>query len=123
MATILLIDDDPRLRGMVRKALEGAGHEVREARNGREGVQAYEESPADVVLCDLFMPEQDGLWTIQELRRRNPQVKIVAMSGGSSLVPGNFLKLASLLGAARTLEKPFGIAEMLQTITDSLNDG
>ena len=56
MARILLIDDNAALRNLLRLQLEAAGHEVLEAADGGEGIRLYRRQPADLVLCDLFMP-------------------------------------------------------------------
>ena len=56
MATILVIDDQDAVRTLLRTVLEGAGHEVTEAPNGRLGPAAYRERPADLVITDILMP-------------------------------------------------------------------
>jgi CheY-like chemotaxis protein len=61
MASIMVIDDDIQVRTFVRKVLEGEGYEVREAGNGAEGVKAFRQRPADLILCDIFMPEKRRL--------------------------------------------------------------
>jgi CheY-like chemotaxis protein len=82
MARILIIEDDDHCRELLRLMLEPAGHAVVDACNGREGLARYRAAPTDVVVLDLFMPEQEGLETIQALRREYPTVKIIAISGG-----------------------------------------
>ena len=117
MPTLLLIDDDNQIRPFYRLALERAGYGVAEAADGLDGVRAYRKSPADVVVCDLFMPGQDGLQTIRELRRLSPEVKVVAMSAGGE----GPLAEALALGAAAALEKPFGLAELLGAVRRALS--
>jgi len=70
MATILVIEDQAPLRTLLRTVLERAGHEVREAPNGRLGLAVYREKPADVVITDILMPEMNGLDMILELTHR-----------------------------------------------------
>jgi len=82
MARILLIDDDAPVRRTLRKMLERQGYEVEEAPDGKAGLTLYQENPADLIITDLIMPEMEGIETIMELRRRFPDVKIIAMSGG-----------------------------------------
>ncbi len=106
MADILLIDDNATFRGLLRLQLEAAGHRVREAGNGDEGLRLYREGPADVVVCDLFMPGKEGLETIRELRRAG-EVRIIAVSGDGPVGSSDLLRIAEKLGAARTLSKPF----------------
>jgi CheY-like chemotaxis protein len=114
--TILLIDDDNQFRSFYSLALGRAGYEVVEAAGGLDGVRAYRESPADVVVCDLFMPGQDGLQTIRELRRLDPAAKVVAMSAGGE----GPLTEALALGAAAALQKPFGLPELLGAVGRAL---
>src|SRR5260370_40209335 len=81
---ILVVDDSAVARIALRGMLETVGFTVVEAGNGIEGLQAFRCNGADVVLCDLFMPDCDGLQMIREVRRADPAVKIIAISGGSN---------------------------------------
>jgi DNA-binding response OmpR family regulator len=120
MPKILLIDDDDAFRGMLRKALEQAGYVVDDARDGREGLRRYRVAPAELVITDLLMPEQNGLATIQALRQEDPTVKIIAISGGGRTGTMDFLPLARSFGALRTLWKPFPLAELLEAMREVL---
>ncbi len=82
MESILLINDDEALRVALWLALERAGYSVLVARDGREGLQLFRGLPPDLVITDIVMEGQEGLETIQSLRREVPGVKIIAMSGG-----------------------------------------
>jgi DNA-binding response OmpR family regulator len=113
MARILVIDDDVMLQVMLKEALTLLGHEVRQAFDGKEGARLCREAPPDLVLTDIMMPEQDGLQTIRELRRSCPEVKIIAMSGGSHVLPElDSLPFASKFGARQVLYKPFAHDEL-----------
>jgi CheY-like chemotaxis protein len=118
MARILIIDDEAELRTTLRELLEAQGYEVIEASDGREGLRHYVGAPADLVLTDLFMPGQEGMETISALRQINPQVKIIAMSGGGQTGRMDFLQIASVLGAERTLQKPFRMQTLLEAVRD-----
>jgi CheY-like chemotaxis protein len=119
MARVLVIDDHALTRSAIRAILKQAGHEVRLAADGVEGLRALGEEPADVVVCDVFMPRKEGLETIRELRRLPRPPKIVAISGGSDAVVGDFLPFARSLGADRALPKPFE-PEALRAAVDEL---
>jgi CheY-like chemotaxis protein len=119
MAHILLIDDNALLRTLLRLQLEAAGHEVLEAADGGEGVRLYRSQPVDVVLCDLFMPGKEGLETIRELRGAG-EGRIIAMSGDGPVDASDFLRMATMLGAARALNKPFDAATLLETVREVL---
>ena len=69
-ATVLIVDDEADARTLLRRALEKAGWQAREAVNGREALQALEAAPAALILLDLVMPEMDGFEFMQELRQR-----------------------------------------------------
>ncbi len=116
MSAILVIDDDPAVREVVREMLRGEGHEVSTADNGRQALEALAAEVFDLVVTDLIMPEQEGIETIAEIRRRDPDIPIVAMSGGGRLGPGDYLETARFLGADATLAKPFGRQELIATV-------
>jgi DNA-binding NtrC family response regulator len=121
MARILVIDDQPQIRDNCREALEDAGHTVRVAADGREGLRLYHREPVDLVILDLYMPEMDGLATIKELRTATPRPLIIAMSGGGAIGQAtNFLNIARALGAVRAFEKPIRLEEFLVMVADVL---
>ena len=122
MASILVVDDEPQMREMLREVLEGAGHIVREAASSEEGISEYRSQPADVVVVDLFMPTKGGLDVIQVLKKDSPEVRMIAMSGvsirGSRL---DTLAMAHEYGALRTFEKPFRAGEIVGAIEELLS--
>ena len=120
MAHILLIDDEPYVRDVLRLYLEGDGHTIIEARDGREALQHYIASTIELIITDLLMPEQDGLETIQELRRHAPQAKIIAMSGGGQSGLLDLLPIAAKLGAQQTLRKPLRRRDLLDAVQQVL---
>ena len=120
MARILVVDDDPVLRGALRVVLEAAGYVVMEAAHGDAALRVYGERGADLVLVDLFMPERDGLQVIRALRAAIPRPQIVAMSGGGRFGQIEVLGAAAAFGAARTLLKPFEPCDLLAAIRELL---
>jgi CheY-like chemotaxis protein len=123
MSTILIIDDQPELRQLLRRALEASGYEVEEAVDGQEGMKCFLRRPADLVLTDIFMPEKDGLEIIREMRQISPGVRVIAMSGGGMMGNLDILRIARSLGAHKVLAKPFGIGDLRQTVRDALEPG
>jgi CheY-like chemotaxis protein len=121
MAKILVVDDEAIVRFTLKKVLQSAGHEVVEASTGLEGVASYKQSPCDLVITDLIMPDQDGVSTIKELKRDFPNVRIIASSGGGRTGNLDYLKLADLYGADATLSKPFSAADLLKTVQNVLD--
>jgi len=114
LATILVIDDQEPIRALLRIALEGAGHEVLEASNGRLGLALYRARAADLIITDLVMPEMDGLEMMLELTRNFLNVKVIALSAG--LEGEAPLHVAKLLGARQTIQKPLDMETVLSAV-------
>ena len=115
-STILVIDDDESLRDSLRRTLRRDGYMVMEAAEGGEGLKLLKNHPVDVALVDLFMPGKEGLETIEELHRSHPGISIIAMSGGGAKGQMDVLKAAKLMGAWRTLAKPFTREELIEAV-------
>jgi len=120
MERILIIDDEQQIRSMLRLMLEREGYEVVEASDGIEGIKAYRQKPADLIITDLIMPNKDGIGMIIDLHKEYPDVKIIAMSGGGLNKPEGYLKGAKKLGAACTLTKPIDREKMLRAVKNTL---
>src|SRR5574340_104004 len=106
MSSVLIVDDEEAIRRLIRETLEQAGYHVHEASDGKEGLARYRQSPADLVIMDILMPDQDGLESILTLRREFPKARIVAITGGSDMIGIlNFLDVARMLGARRRSEE------------------
>jgi PAS domain S-box-containing protein len=111
--TVLVVDDESSIRSFLRKILTGVGYRVLEAKNGREAVLQIETSEVDMMITDLAMPEQEGIETINLLRRQRPRLKIIAISGRFG---ADLLHTAELLGADATLAKPIQPKTLLDTV-------
>jgi DNA-binding NtrC family response regulator len=118
MARILVIDDEPAVRSALQKALKSAGHEVVLAADGREGLASQLTSPADLVITDIFMPNQEGLATLIELKKTCPETAVIVMSGKPA--GPMMLSIAHTLGATKILQKPFGLDEFLEAVNQTL---
>ena len=114
MVHILLIEDTEAVRGLFRAILEQAGYVVREASTGAEGIRLFRDSPSDVVITDMYMPDGDGFEVMSALRREIPAPKIIGISGGSS--KGEILSAAKLMGADLVLPKPVTMDELLKAV-------
>ncbi|NTU52151.1 MAG: response regulator [Chlorobiaceae bacterium] len=114
---ILVIDDDPSVRKFISTTLKRENFTVTEAENGKEGLKRLqEEKDIAIIITDLLMPEKEGIETIMEIRKLNPSLKILAISGGGKVGPENFLLLADAVGANATLKKPFSGQELLMSL-------
>lgn len=115
--SIIVVDDDDTVRRVLRRMLESVGYEVREAPNGRRAVAEFRQRPADLLITDIFMPEQEGIETISALRREHPDLRIIAISG---IAGDHYLRMAKMLGARATLQKPLRLATVLETVRATL---
>ena len=114
---LLVADDDADMRHSMRLLLERAGYEVELAPDGAQALRLQRERPIDVLITDIFMPESDGLETIERFRREFPGVRIIAMSGGGVQVRGEtYLATAGVAGADAVLRKPFERDVLLRTL-------
>jgi DNA-binding response OmpR family regulator len=116
MARILVIDDQETIRRVVRRALEQEGHQVLDASDGEMGMAVLARYSADVVITDIFMPGQDGILTLRQIRKQFPTVKVIVISGGDSTGTLDLRRDAELLGAVRSLQKPFTAREIVAAV-------
>jgi DNA-binding response OmpR family regulator len=115
---VLLIDDNVDLTSMLSLCLQADGVDVMVAADGEAGLALMRDRPVDIVVTDLFMPDKDGIETIVELKKRYPDVKIVVMSGFTSIGGTDYLGVARELGAVTTLKKPFDPAELSKVVRE-----
>jgi CheY-like chemotaxis protein len=120
MASILVVDDEAAMRGVMRRALERAGHKVAEAANGDDALAVLDERAVDLVITDVIMPERDGVETIREMRRRRSPAKILVITGGGPDKHMEYLGIAEIFGADRSLAKPFKLANLVGVVEEML---
>jgi CheY-like chemotaxis protein len=121
MAHVLLIDDDEQFRAMLAQMLALDLHEVTQASDGDEGLQRVSETPPDLIITDILMPNRDGIETVAALTEADSKIPIIAISGGQRLQKADFnLALASLIGVKATLTKPFTRADLRLAIKHAL---
>jgi DNA-binding response OmpR family regulator len=113
---ILIVDDDPESRDLLREVLEANGYKVcavhdgKSARKELNGGDAYR-----TVIADLRMPGESGIELLRDIRRQNPTYNIVLMS---SFMSETERKQAVELGVDAMLEKPFRLSELLQVVSE-----
>jgi len=121
MALILIVEDDPQIRLLLQETLQLEGFETATAENGAQALQLYQQRRPDAIVTDILMPEKEGLSFITDLRKSDPNICIIAISGGAQkLAPGCNLELASMFGANHTFEKPLDMEAMLQVLHKEL---
>ena len=123
MAKLLIIEDEPPIIELLRHGLERAGHEVTSAANGILGLQLLRKQSFDLIFCDLFMPEMDGIETMRRIRSEFPGTKVIAVSGGGFDGKMNLLNIAKALGAVAVLAKPFALSAAVAAVEKALGEG
>ena len=116
VARIIVIDDQESIRRVVRRALELEGHEILEASEGEAGMALLARERVDLVITDIFMPGQDGIVTLREIRKRFPALKVMIISGGDETGLMDLRRDAELLGAVSSLSKPFDAKELIAAV-------
>ncbi len=120
MPGILIIEDDPDLREMLKTALSGDYLSILEAKDGKDAIIHFKPGVIDLVVTDLIMPEEDGLKVIMKIKEMKPGIKIIAISGGGKAGPGSYLQIARTLGADAVFSKPFSINDLAGKIKELL---
>ncbi len=120
MKLILVIDDDSQIRTMLKAMLEREDFSVIVASDGKEGMELFAQKPVDLIITDLIMPEKEGIEVIQELKKSNSKIPIIAISGGGKNSPDIYLNIAKLLGADAIFEKPFEKDKLINAVKKSL---
>ncbi len=119
---ILLVDDEQAIREVARAALEANGYSVIAVNDGTEAVSTYARNGVNIelVLTDVMMPFMDGIATIRALKKLNPKLKIIAVSG---LLDDQKMREIKNIGDIPFLLKPFSTEKLLLTIDSALNGG
>ena len=116
--TILIVDDEPSILQSLSGILSDEGFETATATNGYEALQHIENEVPDLVLLDIWMPGIDGLETLQEIRKKNPQVQVVMITGHGTIETA---VQATKFGAFDFIEKPLSIEKVIVAINNALN--
>ena len=127
-ARILVIDDDGPIRALIRQMLERDGYDVVDAPDGATGLRAFATCGADLVVVDLFMPDQSGWETIRALQAMASGLPFIVVSGGGALEAvqkGSTSTLEAMreVAAFRVLRKPFQWRELRAAVEDLLGGG
>ena len=122
MARILLVEDAPEVRESIKDSLELAGFEVDEAPDGKIATELLTERTYALLITDLWMPNVDGIDLLKHLRKANPKLPVIAISGGA---PGRApldcsVALATTWGADAVFHKPFDNDDLIETVKDLL---
>jgi DNA-binding response OmpR family regulator len=124
--SLMVIDDDPDIRGMLQHLFCERGYDVTTAGDGEEGLLLSNERRPDLIILDIFMPRMSGLEVLASLKRSQPGVPVIVVSAGSADV----LDQASLAmfsrirtGVGRLFDKPLDLKELAAAVDELLTRG
>jgi CheY-like chemotaxis protein len=118
MTRVLVIDDNDDFRMLALRWFKVHGIEAEGAADGVQGLALQRARPADVIVTDIFMPEQEGIETIHHLRSEFPDAKIIAVTGRDPLMNYDVFEVARQVGAMRTFRKPFKFEELIAAVRE-----
>jgi CheY-like chemotaxis protein len=110
---VLVVDDEPLIRNFLIRCLEGWGYSVQQAGSADDALECMIARPASVVLCDVVMPDHDGLWLAEHLRARWPDTAVVMTT---ALDDVETITRSRELGAVAYITKPISPEQLLQTV-------
>ncbi|MBZ0255401.1 response regulator [bacterium] len=116
---ILLVEDDERVRKILRIHLTKAGHELIEAENGQVGWDMFSVDQFDFILCDIRMPRINGIELVKKIRETSKDIPIIILSG---FMDSTMVEEAMSAGANDFLSKPVKKSELLEQIEHCLNN-
>ncbi len=120
MAKILILDDNLEMLELQAEHLRGEGHDVTLSTTGTSAVAGIKTGAFDLLVTDIIMPDMDGIEVIMSLRKLQPPIKIIAISGGGRINARDYLELATRLGVHGTLQKPFSGLELCLAVECAL---
>jgi len=117
--SVLIVDDEPMTRDLLRLMLERAGFDILEAEDGLKALEVVAERAPDVLLLDVMMPHMDGITVCEKLRSQvsTAGIRIILLSARTS---PEFVQRGLDAGANRYLGKPIGRDELIRTINEVL---
>ena len=120
MSRILLVDDDPILRSALQRLLVRRGHQVFGVGSVRQALKAFEGGAFDLVITDVYMPDEDGIDLLRQIRASDTEIPVIAFSGQfSSEFGGTLATVLASLGA-KTMAKGSDLAKVLAAVNDAL---
>jgi two-component system, NtrC family, response regulator PilR len=117
MSNLLIVDDEQSYRQLLSLVFHGDGHEIRTATNGREALRMLEESPVDIIISDVKMPDMDGIEMLRSVRETQPDLGVVLMTAFASVETA---REAFKLGADDFIQKPFDVEELKLIVKKTL---
>jgi len=121
MSNILVVDDDTSILILIKEAL-GDTHHILTSETVAEAEAISNSNQIDLLIADLVIPEKNGIDMIMEFKKKQPNIKILAISGGGGITGRfDYLPIAQLVGAEDTLKKPFSMSELRNRVDKILD--
>ena len=118
MSKILIIEDDPKIRAILKEILEEKNHEVEEAGDGLEGFKKLEQAAFDLCICDIKMPKMDGIEVLEKVTSKGIPTNFVVISAHGTI---DIAVEAVKKGAFDFLQKPFDLGRLEITLRNALD--
>lgn len=112
---LLVVDDEPAMRALLKQSLEGAGHRVVEAADGHSALEVVEREDIDLVLTDLRMEGLTGIDVLKSIRQQHPKIGVILITGFATLESA---MEAMRMGAIDVVQKPVNMSELAQKIAN-----
>lgn len=122
MKKVCIIDDDIEMLRLLRQLISKKGHYVADFQDSQAGIAAIENQGFDLLITDILMPEVDGIEVIRRAQKSHKELQCIAISGGGSLIPVDYLAIVKTLGIKHTFEKPLNLKKF-EAVVDSLLEG
>lgn len=119
MANVVVIEDEPAVRSIIRRVLARDNHNVREVGTGREAMQICETDGIDLLICDIGLPEMNGYEVAKHCRASCPECGVVLISGH---LPDE-LERRKVPGDVEYLQKPFAPQQLIEVVNKTLRNG
>jgi len=115
---ILLVDDEPEIRDLIKGILESDGYQIDEAVSGKSGWEAFQANQYQMVITDVKMPDGDGIELLKKIKDFKESTPVIIMTGYS----GGMLQNKELLRAEAVLRKPFDLNILLEQVKGCFED-
>jgi CheY-like chemotaxis protein len=119
MAHVVVIEDEPAVRGIIRRVLARDNHSVREVATGGEAIRICEQDGIDLLICDIGLPEVNGYEVARHCRISCPECGVVLISGH---LPDE-LERRKVPGDVEYLQKPFAPQQLIEAVNAALRNG
>lgn len=118
---VLVVDDAPMIRELIKSVLETEGFTVIEASDGEEAIQKYKSHTIDLSIIDIFLPKKGGLQVMGEIMKLEKPHKFIAISGGEAFNPEAIVELAKAFDVIETFTKPINTRKLVAVVKEALS--